>query len=141
MPSSDKQVDFKEIEILEFHYVIGDNPACTAGCPIALGTELVGKMKCDVDYFENNRGKRKNRKKLILPVPTRAQILMERGYSINEIADGTMEADRARQERHITNSTQKWDKVNEMSERFGRVLRKAMLSGGAKKLTVVANTA
>ncbi len=67
--------------------------------------------------------------------------LMEQGYSINEIADGTMEVEKARQERHLTNSTQKWDKVNEISERFGRVIRKAMPSAGAKKLTVVANTA
>lgn len=66
---------------------------------------------------------------------------MERGYSINEIANGTLEADRARQDRQLTNSTQKWDKVNEMSERFGRVLRKAVPSAGAKKMTIVANTA
>ena len=67
--------------------------------------------------------------------------LMERGYSIHEIADGTLETEKARQERSLTNSSQKWDKVNEMSERFGRVLRKAMPVGGAKKVTVAANTA
>ena len=74
MPNSGKQVNFNDIEILEFHYILGDNPACTAGCPIALGTELVGKATYPVDYYETNRGKRKNRKKMMLPVPTRAQM-------------------------------------------------------------------
>lgn len=141
MSTTLKQVNFNDIEILEFHYILGDNPACTAGCPIALGTELVGKATYPVDDYEESRGKRKNRKKMMLPVPTRAQILMERGYSIHEIADGTLETEKARQERSLTNSSQKWDKVNEMSERFGRVLRKAMPVGGAKKVTVAANTA
>ncbi len=74
MAPSDKEVNFQQIEIFEFHYILGDNPACTAGCPIALGTELVDKSKYDVDFYENHRGKRKNRKRLMIPVPTRAQM-------------------------------------------------------------------
>jgi hypothetical protein len=69
------KVDFHDIEILEFHYILGDNPAVTSGCPIALGSELVQTCKLDVDEFEHHRrGKRKSRKKLMMPVPARAQL-------------------------------------------------------------------
>ena len=69
-----KSVCFEDIEILEFHYILGDNPSVTSGCPIALGSELVQKCVVDVESYEQTRGKRKNRKKLIMPVPTRAQM-------------------------------------------------------------------
>lgn len=62
------------------------------------------------------------------------------GYSIDEIAEATLEAEVSRDARATTNLAQKWDKVNEVSERFGRVFRKA-LGGGPAKLTVAANTA
>jgi hypothetical protein len=48
--------------------------------------------------------------------------LLTRGYSIEEIAEATIQADKARQELSASISGQKWDKVNALSERFGRVL-------------------
>lgn len=66
--------------------------------------------------------------------------LLERGYTIDQIADGTIAAEQARQERYQSNTSQKWDKMNEISERFGRVLRKA-LPGNGQKMTVAANSA
>jgi hypothetical protein len=59
------------------------------------------------------------------------------GYSIDEIADRTLEAEKVRSERAESNQAQKWDKVNAISERFGRVLRKAL----PNKLSVAANSA
>jgi len=68
--------------------------------------------------------------------------LLEQGYSIDEIANGTIEAEKARHERHLSNTSQKWDKMNEMTERFGRVLRRALpVAGNGQKMTVAANTA
>ena len=69
-----KTVAFDAIEILEFHYILGDNPAVSSGAPIALGHDLVDKTNIGLDYYEKNRGKRKSRKKLSLPVQTRAQM-------------------------------------------------------------------
>ena len=65
---------FNEIEFLEFNYILGDNPAVSSGAPIALGNDLRTRYNVDVDYYEKNRAKRKNRKKLALPVTTRAQL-------------------------------------------------------------------
>lgn len=69
-----KQVGFDEIEILEFHYILGDNPSVGAGAPIAIGNELVDRSTVDLEFYEKSRGKRKSRKKMILSVPTRAQM-------------------------------------------------------------------
>jgi hypothetical protein len=74
MTGDRKKVAFNEIEILEFHYILGDNPAVSSGAPIALGNDLVGQKTLPVDFYELNRCKRKTRKKLALPVQTRAQM-------------------------------------------------------------------
>lgn len=134
---AEKRVDFRDIEILEFPYILGDNPAVSAGAPIALGNELEGKTTWELDTYENGRKKRKSRKKLVIPVHTRAQILLSQGYSLEAIATATLEADEINQGRMTSASNQNWDKVNEVSERFGRVFKKAM----GKKQQVVANTA
>jgi hypothetical protein len=68
------KVAFDEIEILEFNYILGDNPGVSAGAPIALGDELLNVITLEVDYYEKTRGKRKNRKKLCIPVHERAQM-------------------------------------------------------------------
>jgi len=69
---------------------------------------------------------------------------LKRGYSIDEIAEATLQADKARQELSASISGQKWDKVNALSERFGRVLflgRNIGGAGGPKKNTTAAVTA
>jgi hypothetical protein len=74
MPATDKKVAFNEIQILEFHYILGDNPAVSQGAPIALGNDLVNEHSLQLDAYESVRGKCKPRRKLALPVQTRAQM-------------------------------------------------------------------
>ena len=72
--TGERRVSFQEIEILEFHYILGDNPAVSQGAPVALGNDLVRRNSTELDIYESSRGKRKNRKKLALPVQERAQM-------------------------------------------------------------------
>jgi len=69
-----RRVDFKDIEILEFNRILGDNPAVSSGAPIAIGDDLIHKMIVEVNDYESLRGERRPRKKLMLPVQTRAQM-------------------------------------------------------------------
>jgi hypothetical protein len=46
---AEKRVGFRDIEILEFPYILGDNPAVSAGAPIALGHDLEGKITMELD--------------------------------------------------------------------------------------------
>lgn len=68
------KVAFDEVEILEFNYILGDNPGVSSGAPIALGGELQGSITLEVDYYEKVRGQRKSRKKMAIPVHERAQM-------------------------------------------------------------------
>jgi hypothetical protein len=53
--------------------------------------------------------------------------LLDAGYSIHEIADGTLEALKTKQQRSDTNRSQRWDGVNAFVEYTGRGLRKMTL--------------
>ena len=74
MSTTMKKVNFKNIEILEFSLILGDNPAVSSGAPIALGQKLMERTTMDIDYYEENRIVRKGRKKLTIPVHIRAQM-------------------------------------------------------------------
>jgi hypothetical protein len=74
MSSSYKSVFFDSLEVLEFPQIIGDSPAVSGGCPVALDLELVERTTYEVDQFEMLRGKRRNGKKLMLSVPARAKM-------------------------------------------------------------------
>ena len=140
----ERRVSFNEIEILEFHYILGDNPAVSQGAPVALGNDLVRQKTKVLDEYELSRcGKRKNRKKLTLPVQERAQILLGRGYSLESIANATLTADTINKERINSVNKQKWDGVNEVTERFGRYIKKAFVpkKNMPKQLTVNAISA
>eukprot|EP00529_Nitzschia_sp_RCC80_P037319 CAMPEP_0113451208 /NCGR_PEP_ID=MMETSP0014_2-20120614/6221_1 /TAXON_ID=2857 /ORGANISM="Nitzschia sp." /LENGTH=155 /DNA_ID=CAMNT_0000342559 /DNA_START=151 /DNA_END=618 /DNA_ORIENTATION=+ /assembly_acc=CAM_ASM_000159 len=120
------KVGFDEVEILEFNYVLGDNPGVSSGAPIALGADLQNQITLEVDYYEKARGKRKSRKKMTIPVHERAHILMSQGYSLEDIASATMEADAISRDRANSANAKNWDKVNEVSERFSRIFTKAL---------------
>jgi hypothetical protein len=52
--------------------------------------------------------------------------LLGAGYSLNEIADATFEADTIKRSRAETNRQQKWDGVHAMMELTGRNMRKLL---------------
>jgi hypothetical protein len=69
---------------------------------------------------------------------------LKQGYSLESIASATMQADTITKERLNSANKQNWDRVNEVSERFGRVLKKALgknYKGIPAQATVVANSA
>jgi hypothetical protein len=57
---------------------------------------------------------------------TRAHSLLSKGYSLEDIAAATMEADAISRDRSNSANAKNWDKVNEVSERFGRLFNKAL---------------
>ena len=52
--------------------------------------------------------------------------LMSQGYSLEDIASATMEADEISRDRANSANAKNWDKVNEVSERFSRLFTKAL---------------
>lgn len=67
--------------------------------------------------------------------------LLKQGYSLESIANATMQADTITRERLNSANKQSWDRVNAVGERFGRVLKKALGKKIPTQTTVVAYTA
>jgi hypothetical protein len=69
---SKKVVEYDCNTIYEFDMIMGDNPACKEGCPIAIGTKLVSTYVVKVSVYERFRGDRRHGKELYISVPDRA---------------------------------------------------------------------
>ena len=139
MSTRKSKVVFDEVQIFEFNQTLGDNPGVSAGAPIALGHKLKTSFSLDVDVYETTRGKRKSRKKLTIPVQERAQLLLNLGYSLQDIANATLEAHNISMERAKNCKETNWEKVSDVSERFTRLFTKKKTV--PRKSTVVAISA
>lgn len=88
---SSKAVSFGDITILEFPITLGENPSVSAGAPIQLGWKPQRVSTRDIELYEYlRRDERRHRRALHMSVPRRAQILLNAGHSIDEIADAVL---------------------------------------------------
>jgi hypothetical protein len=71
--STTKSVQFDTLEIVEFPFIIGDSPAVSSGCPLALDTRPIHRSTFDVNHYEQHRrDRRRHGKKLMISVQRRA---------------------------------------------------------------------
>jgi len=84
---------FGSIEIRQYTRILGDNPACPAGPPIALGWKYSPKsIVVSVDEYEMGREPRREQSALRLSINRRETMLRAVGYSTRDL----IEADRVR---------------------------------------------
>jgi hypothetical protein len=124
-----KKVWFGElITIHEFPITLGDNPACSSGAPVQLGWKALESTTRNMELYEYVRkGERKrDRRQLIIPVEKRGRILLKRGYSIDQIAEATMNADEIKEQRRETLRKQGWDRFGMVLESTGKIPRGVM---------------
>jgi hypothetical protein len=68
--------------------------------------------------------------------------LLKRGYSLESIANATLQADTISQGRMASANKQNWERMSEVSERFGRYIKKAFVKKSLPaQATVAANSA
>lgn len=143
-----KHVSFGTLTIREHPFELGDNPCCSCGAPLTIGWKPIRSEVRNLDLYEYTRNDRRyGKRQLILPVRKRAQILLNAGYSIDEIANATMEVDTVKKMRADSLKTQGWDRTMMILETTGK-LPKGLLSGMANlmvnkptKKTVLARSA
>lgn len=101
---SAKNVSFSEITIQEYPIELGDHPSCSSGAPIQIGWEPQAVFKRNLDLYEYMReGERRHgRKQLSIPVKRRSKLLIESGYSLDEIVDATLKVETAKELRAET---------------------------------------
>ena len=122
-----RSVLFGDVRVLEFTFEVGDNPAVTDGCPMALGWDLQKSTEYDVDCYEHLRpsGSRRTGKTLRIPANERTKILLEQGHSLQEIAATTLAALEIKDSREMRIQNQKMDKFYDALIMTGHRIRKA----------------
>jgi len=92
---SKKGVQFQNIEIREYYWCIGDNPACSEGPPIQLSWKYKPRVRTyTVDDYETRRRPRRTADQLGIPEHTRIEMLLTAGYSIDELLLAELQKER-----------------------------------------------
>lgn len=111
-------ITFGTVQIFEFLPQLGDNPAVSSGCPIALGWQIQGRMTYDVESYEKEHpsNSRKSSRQLRIPTEERTRILLDVGHTRSEIV-GT-----ARDAYMIRNSRRRSTRQKQMDIYYGALL-------------------
>lgn len=128
-----KQVRFGHLTITEFPIILGDNPAVTSGAPITIDWAPQGEYGFSINAYEQCKPKRRRRRKLLISVSNRAILLLAAGYSIDDIADASINAQQIKFGRQETlRQNPQWDRVNLMMENTNELLGGMMQNTGKK---------
>lgn len=86
---------------MEFPIVLGENPAVSSGAPIELGWKLVKVYTRELQLYEYLRSdlRTRGRKSLTIPVSDRTQLLLESGYSLEDIGAAIKRAEEVQRQR------------------------------------------
>jgi|EP00531_Pseudo-nitzschia_arenysensis_P019585 hypothetical protein len=139
--SAQKQVTFGDLTITEYPIIMGDNPACN-GCPITIGWEPMGTHTRNLELYEYTRGpNRVSRRKLVIPVTKRSQMLLDAGYTQEQIIKRALEIAEIKNQREETIKASQVQGFGKFSKNFKATFAKLNISSGPKKTTVIARSA
>merc|ERR1711935_918175 len=137
-------VTFGDLTIIEYPIILGDNPACT-GCPITIDWEPIGKHTRNLELYEYTRTQsRQSRRKLVIPVQKRSQMLLDAGYTQDQIVKRALEIAEVKIQREETNKSHQLQGFGKFSKNFKATFSKLNIVGvGPKpsKTTVIARSA
>ena len=89
---------------LEIHYhtmVMGDNPSCSAGLPVAIQWNADSHQVIKLDDFEADRGfRRRNRVEMMIPIMQRYDLVRQAGFSRLEMKDAEKEIKKIQKQRN-----------------------------------------
>ena len=109
-------VKFGQLDIVELAYILGDHPGCTSGVPLAMGNERIvasssqdndndeaqSSITMDIDYFEQYRPRRRTKQELLMSKQRRCIILLNSGYTKDEIRTAMANVKKVKQQRMAT---------------------------------------
>jgi hypothetical protein len=124
------------LTIREYPVILGDHPSVSSGAPLTLGWEYLEQSTRNLELYEYTRQRRRTRRQLAIPVDVRGQILLKMGYTIEELANATMEVeDVKRQRAESMRSSNMMDRTKLVLTSTGE-LPKNVVNGMAKLFTV-----
>lgn len=111
-----KKVTFGDITIAEYPIELGDNPACSHGAPLTLGWEPLRIHTKNLMLYESLRGGNRRRgKSLRIPILMRTSVLLNSGYTMEELNAAT--------EQVTVSQKQRADTLKNNPGGWGRLLR------------------
>jgi hypothetical protein len=141
-----KQVSFSTCTIMVFPMILGDNPACASGVPVTLSWHPVECTTTDVELYDFMRASERRRgKAMIIPVSQRAQLVIQSGSTMEDVADVVLEMDKIRHSRADSFATtgfgEKMAIIQEQMTKLPRGFLKVMRLGKPKQNTLQARSA
>ena len=127
-----KKIRFGHLVITEFPIILGDNPAVTAGAPVTIDWTPQNESSFSITAYEQSKPERRRRRKLLISVSNRAILLLAAGYSIDEIANASINAQQIKFSRQESVQNQSWDRVNMFMENTNDALRGMVTTPGKK---------
>jgi hypothetical protein len=96
-------VSFQNILIRNYNQTVGDNPSVSYGMPIQLDWDYEEMAPITVDLYEDNRGKRRSPREMVLSYYQRRNILTwQYGFSEDVLKTAKKAANRIKFERSVT---------------------------------------
>eukprot|EP00934_Nitzschia_sp_Nitz4_P002073 Nitzschia sp. Nitz4//scaffold12_size214221//188083//188523//NITZ4_001532-RA/size214221-processed-gene-0.129-mRNA-1//1//CDS//3329535116//2073//frame0 len=133
---SPKQVQFSDITIYEHPYILGDNPACANGIPLTIEWEAQSETVRDLGLYEYMRGPRRHgRRELAIPVQERSRMMLNDGYTLEDIANTVLEVEEIKRNRADSLRGTAMERAGSFIEKTGK-LPMGILNG-AKNLFAV----
>lgn len=123
-----RQVGFDHVQIRSYSMTIGDNPACRVGAPVSLDWQYEELPVLTLDHFESARAiTRKNKiRHLYLNYYQRKKILLESGYSQDELKQAEKEAAKVQRQRSMTQVFCPFSKIEELAQSARRKVKRRL---------------
>ena len=141
--SPQKQVTFGDLTITEYPIIMGANPACN-GCPITIGWEPMGTHTRNLELYEYTRSQtRQSRRKLVIPVHKRSTMLLDAGYTQEQIIKRALEVAEIKNQREESMKDAQVTGFGKLSKGLNATFAKLNLGVAPKptKTTVTARSA
>jgi hypothetical protein len=135
MTSLARRISFDVVEIREYKRILSDNPATSSGPPVGLGWDYSPEdtIILDLETYESYQcDARRSKRELAIPSEVRHEMLLDEGYSRQEIAKVVREIRKIRERRNISFHHKKYDPIAERVETVKRGVKGII--PGSKKL-------
>lgn len=135
-----KQVcSFSVVSIREHERIAGDNPCVSKGVPLAIGWGYVQHQSIELDYYEKNKGRIRDKVELLVPPQVRLRMLKDEfGVSTDKINAAIKEVSITKRQRRHTVSTdhlEGWTNVLQSANRkFSRLVKATTSAKEQEKL-------
>jgi hypothetical protein len=108
-PDSDEQQDhpkrnvrFGSVIIRDYDMILGDNPSCESGIPLAIGWDYTEYLPLDVDKYELNRSPRRNMANMQVSKFHRMRLILDAGFTKEDINHTLKQINRTKRNRTLT---------------------------------------